>query len=58
MNDENAIEFDWQSTPGLWMATRPDYDGAIDSKKRGLIGYGRTKEQAAADLLDLEGVEQ
>lgn len=52
MNDD--ITYSWQSTPGLWAATRPDYDGAIDSKTRYLIGFGRTKEEAAEDLRELE----
>ena len=47
-----SIEYSWQSTPQLWAAMRPDYDGAIDAKHP--IGFGKTKEEAAADLLEHE----
>jgi hypothetical protein len=46
------ITFEWHSTPALWVATRPDYDGAPDSHCP--IGVGRTKTEAAADLLEQE----
>lgn len=46
------IEYHWQSTPQLWMAIREGYDGAIDSKYP--QGFGRTKEEAAADLIEKE----
>lgn len=46
------IEFSWQSTPALWMATFEDYDGAPDSNCA--QGYGATKELAAADLYECE----
>jgi hypothetical protein len=47
------IEYSWQSTPQLWMATFDNYDGAPDSKPpRSLIGFGKTKEEAAADLVE------
>lgn len=48
------IEYTWHSTPQLWCATRSDYDGAPDSKTRSHIGFGRTKEEAAEDLLAQE----
>lgn len=50
--DTTEIDFSWQSTPQLWAAMRKDYDGAIDSKCP--IGFGRTKEEAAADLIEQE----
>ena len=46
------INFVWHSTPGLWGATRPDYDGAPDSHHP--QGFGKTKEEAAADLTEQE----
>ena len=48
----NDITYYWQSTPQLWMAVFDNYDGAIDSKHP--QGFGRTKEEAAADLLEQE----
>jgi hypothetical protein len=46
------INYSWQSTPQLWMAVFDNYDGAIDSKHP--VGFGRTKEEAAADLIEKE----
>jgi hypothetical protein len=49
----DPIVYDWQSTPGLWMAMRANYCGCGDCS-RGMHGFGRTKEEAEADLLDME----
>lgn len=49
---DDDMDFSWQSTPQLWAAMRKDYDGAIDSKCP--IGFGKTKEEAAADLIERE----
>lgn len=47
-----GVDFSWQSTPQLWAAMRPDYDGAIDSKYP--IGFGKTKADAVAALIEQE----
>lgn len=51
---DGSMNFYWHSTPQFWCATRPDYDGAPDAGKAGRMGFGRTKEAAAADLLEQE----
>lgn len=51
MTDE-PIEYSWHSTPALWCAVRRSYDGAPDAHCP--IGFGRTKEEAAADLIEME----
>ena len=35
-----------------WSATYDDYDGAEDSDTRGHIGYGRTEQDAIANLVE------
>jgi hypothetical protein len=50
--EEPLIEYSWQSTPALWAAMREGYDGAPDSGYK--IGYGKTKEEAAAALIEAE----
>ena len=35
-----------------YSATYDDYDGAEDSGNRGEIGYGRTEQDAIADLVE------
>ena len=37
-----------------WSAVRKDYDGAPDSSSRHMIGYGKTKQEAIENLLELE----
>lgn len=49
---KDAVEYEWHSTPQLWSAVRPGYDGAPDSGC--LIGFGRTQEAAATDLREQE----
>lgn len=50
--DTDAFEYEWHSTPGLWSAVRPGYDGAPDSGcKR---GFGKTPLEAEADLIEQE----
>ncbi len=44
------INFHWHETPQEWSAIRGDIDGAVDSKQR--IGYGKTKDEAMANLLE------
>ena len=46
----SAVEFSWQSTPQLWMATFDDYDGAPDSYCP--IGIGTTQEDATRNLFE------
>lgn len=42
-----------------WSAIPENYDGAEDSRTRYLIGWGRTREEAIADLREkLEGQDQ
>lgn len=48
----DPIEYSWHSTPALWCATRRSYDGAPDSHCP--IGFGKTKEEAAAELVEME----
>jgi hypothetical protein len=48
----DVIEYSWHSTPQLWCATRPGYDGAPDANCP--IGFGKTEEEAAADLIEME----
>lgn len=48
------IKFDWQSMPGKWMATRENYCGCGECKYP--AGFGRTKEEAEADLIEMEAV--
>lgn len=50
--NEDPIEYSWHSTPQLWCAHRKNYDGAPDSHCP--IGFGKTKEAAAAELLEWE----
>lgn len=47
-----AFEYQWHSTPALWSAVRPSYDGAPDSHCK--IGYGKTHLEAEADLIEQE----
>ena len=49
---EEPIEYEWHSTPHQWAAYRHGYDGAEDSRCK--IGFGKTKEAAAADLIEQE----
>jgi hypothetical protein len=49
----DPIEFSWQSTPQLWTATRESYCGCGECR-RGAVGFGKTKEAAAADLIEQE----
>lgn len=51
-SDFQQFEFEWQSTPALWAAFRPGYDGAPDSGCK--VGLGKTKHEAAADLIEQE----
>jgi hypothetical protein len=48
----DLIEYSWHSTPALWCATRRSYDGAPDAHCP--IGFGKTKEEAAAELIEME----
>lgn len=48
------IEYFWQPSPQLWMAMRDNYCGCGECS-RGGYGLGRTKEEAAADLIEKEG---
>lgn len=52
LRDEDPIEYEWHSTPGFWAAYRKSYDGAPDS--RHAVGFGKTKEQAKARLIEAE----
>lgn len=45
------ISFEFHSTPQLWSAIfKDEYDGAPDS--RSTMGFGKTKFEAVADLLE------
>jgi hypothetical protein len=48
----DACEYEWHSTPQLWSAVRPGYDGAPDANCP--IGYGKTPMEAEADLIQQE----
>jgi hypothetical protein len=48
------IEYEWHSTPRLWAAYRHGYDGAPNAGTAGRMGFGKTKETAAADLIERE----
>lgn len=43
------ISVDFDSTPGLYVATFDNYDGALDSNHP--VGLGRTEDAAVADLI-------
>jgi hypothetical protein len=49
---KNAFEYEWHSTPQLWSAVRPGYDGAPDSGCKS--GFGKTPMEAEADLIEQE----
>jgi hypothetical protein len=51
-NQPEAFEYQWHSTPALWSAVRPGYDGAPDAHCK--IGYGKTPMEAEADLIAQE----
>lgn len=46
------FEYEWHSTPQLWSAVRPGYDGAPDSGCK--MGFGKTPLEAEADLIEQE----
>ena len=48
------IEFSWQSTPQLWMATRPDLCWCEECSRKNARGFGKTQEDAALELLEDE----
>jgi hypothetical protein len=50
---DDPIGYSWQSTPHLWCATRESYCGCGECR-RGTTGFGKTKEAAAADLIEQE----
>ena len=47
------IELDWQSTPALWMAYRKGQCFCEDCLRK--AGLGKTKEEAVAELIEMEG---
>lgn len=48
------LEYSWISSVQKWSCIDGNtYDGAPDSSNRNMIGYGATKEQAAADWREL-----
>jgi hypothetical protein len=47
-----TIEYSWQSGPRLWMAMRENYCGCAECICRYPAGFGKTKEEAAADLIE------
>lgn len=49
---KDAFEYEWHSTPQLWSAVRPGYDGAPDSGCK--QGFGKTPMEAEADLIGQE----
>lgn len=51
-NGTDGFEYQWHSTPQLWSAVRPGYDGAPDAHCP--IGFGKTKAEAEQDLIDME----
>jgi hypothetical protein len=55
-DEGRPISFEWHSTPQLWSAIfKDEYDGAPDS--RSPMGFGKTKAEAIADLLDKDAGE-
>ena len=50
----NDIEYSWESTPQLWMATRDSYCGCQDCAGKVPMGFGKTREEALVDLLERE----
>ena len=49
---KDAFEYEFHSTPQLWSAVRPGYDGAPDSGCK--MGFGKTPMEAEADLIEQE----
>lgn len=50
---EPKLEYSWISSIQKWSCIDGNtYDGAPDSSNRNVIGYGETKELAAADWRD------
>lgn len=49
---KDAFEYQWHSTPQLWSAVRPGYDGAPDSGCK--QGFGKTPMEAEANLIEQE----
>lgn len=47
-----AFEYEWHSTPQLWSAARPGYDGAPDGGCK--QGFGKTQMEAEQDLIEQE----
>jgi len=48
------IEFEWQSTPQLWLARREGLCGCEECMRRFPYGLGRTQDEAERDLRERE----
>ena len=48
------IETSWQSTPVIWMAYRAGQCWCDECGRKNATGYGKTKEDAIAELLERE----
>lgn len=48
------IDYTWQSTPQLWMATRPGLCWCEECSRRNAAGFGKTREEALVELLERE----
>ena len=47
-----GVIFSWQSMPALWMAYRDGYCGCGECNPP--TGYGKTQDEALADLIEQE----
>lgn len=50
----DTINYEWHSTPQLWVAVRDGYCGCNDCAGKVPMGFGKTKEDAAANLIEQE----
>ncbi len=50
----NDIEYSWESTPQLWMATREGQCFCMDCAGKVPVGFGKTREEAMVDLMERE----
>lgn len=52
--DTTGMEIRFVSTIKLWQAMRDGYCGCFECIRKTPIGFGKTREEAAADLIEKE----